>query len=176
MPYLKRLHLERTALTDAALTHLSALKELEYLNLYGTSVTDAGLDRLKPLARLRQLYLWQTKVTPEGAKAFGEAVVDKIQIQRWQEEIAALQARIRSEQHTIELGLPVTATNTPANKPVNSKCPITGKDIDPSKTSVYEGKVVAFCCDNCKAAFDKDPKPHLAKLNLAPPPVEATKP
>jgi uncharacterized membrane protein/YHS domain-containing protein len=176
MPHLKRLHLERTALTDAALTCLSALQELEYLNLYGTSVTDAGLDRLKSLGKLRQLYLWQTKVTPEGAKAFGDAVVDKASIQRWQEEIAALQARIRSEQRTIELGLPVTAAPAGESKPANTKCPVSGKDIDPSKTSVYEGNVVAFCCENCKAAFDKDPKPHLAKLTLAPPPAETKKP
>jgi uncharacterized membrane protein/YHS domain-containing protein len=176
MPFLKRLHLERTALTDAALCQLSGLKQLEYLNLYGTPVTDACLDHLKPLSKLRQLYLWQTKVTPDGVKAFGDAVVDKAQIQRWQDEIAALQARIRSEQHTIDLGLPMTTTNAVAAKPINSKCPVTGKDVDPSKTSVYEGKTVAFCCDNCKAAFDKDPKPHLAKLDLAPPPAETKKP
>ncbi len=176
MPYLKRLHLERTAVSDAALACLSGLRQLEYLNLYGTSVTDAGLEQLKPLGKLRQLYLWRTKVTPAGAKAFGEAVVDHDQLQRWQEEIAALQARIRSEQRTIELGIAVAATNAPGSKPTNSKCPVTGKDVDSSKTSTYEGKIVAFCCDNCRAAFDKDPKPYLAKLDLASPPTETKKP
>jgi YHS domain-containing protein len=36
--------------------------------------------------------------------------------------------------------------------------------MNPEKTVVYEGKVVAFCCDDCKANFEKDPKPFLSKL------------
>ena len=43
MRNLTRLHLERTAVTDAGLAALGELPELEYLNLYGTAVTDAAL-------------------------------------------------------------------------------------------------------------------------------------
>jgi YHS domain-containing protein len=46
---------------------------------------------------------------------------------------------------------------------------VSGKDVDPAKTSVRDGKVLAFCCDDCKAKFDKDPTPFLAKLGLGSP-------
>ena len=45
------------------------------------------------------------------------------------------------------------------NKPVNDKCPLSGKAIDPKKT--YS---VAFCCNNCSGNFKKDPAKHIAKV------------
>ena len=56
---LSKLHLEKTAVTDDGLAHLSELERLEYLNLYGTQVTDNGLEHLKSLSNLSALYLWQ---------------------------------------------------------------------------------------------------------------------
>ncbi|MBL9131251.1 MAG: hypothetical protein JNG86_08635, partial [Verrucomicrobiaceae bacterium] len=36
------------------------------------------------------------------------------------------------------------------------KCPISGKPADPSITSKgKDGKTVSFCCEKCKAKFDK---------------------
>ncbi|MCA1964732.1 MAG: hypothetical protein LDL31_12380 [Prosthecobacter sp.] len=36
------------------------------------------------------------------------------------------------------------------------KCPISGKDAKPNITSKdKDGKTVSFCCNNCKAKFDK---------------------
>jgi mono/diheme cytochrome c family protein len=71
---LKKLHLEKTKISDKALATVGALANLEYLNLYQTGVTDAGLDKLKNLKKLRSLYLWQTKVTEAKAKAFQAAM------------------------------------------------------------------------------------------------------
>ncbi|MBC8324451.1 MAG: hypothetical protein H8E27_02325 [Verrucomicrobia subdivision 3 bacterium] len=71
---LKKLHLEKTKITDQALGTVGGLVGLEYLNLYNTGVTDAGLDKLKNLKRLRSLYLWETKVTEAKAKAFQAAM------------------------------------------------------------------------------------------------------
>lgn len=173
MKNLTRLYLARTPVSDAGLAQLAGLTELQYLNLYGTPVTDAGLAHLKPLAKLRQVYLWQTQVTTNGVKALDDQLVDKSQIQRWQEEIAALKARIKQQNVTIDLGVPVAASKPEETKPINARCPISDKDVDPKQTSVYEGKVVAFCCEKCKASFDKDSKPHLAKLGLAQPAAEA---
>ena len=167
MPHLTRLYLARTAVTDGGLLQLAGLAELEYLNLHGTPVTDAGLERLKPLHKLRQLYLWQTGVTPDAAKAFAEHAVDKEQIERWQAEISELTAKIKGQGIAVNVGTPLAGEPTPG-KPINDKCPVSGKDIDAAKTSAYEGKLVAFCCDKCKAEFDKDPKPFLPKLALGP--------
>jgi YHS domain-containing protein len=41
--------------------------------------------------------------------------------------------------------------------PVNAKCPVSGKDVDPQCFVVHEGKKVGFCCGDCKAAFEKEP-------------------
>ena len=171
MPNLTRLHLERTAVTDAGLAHLAGLASLEVLDLYGTAVTDAGLEPLQKLPRLKRLYLWQTGVTPAGAKAFAEARTDKDQIQRWQEEIEQLQARIRDSQVRVDLGASLPSPSSTNAAPVNTQCPVSGKPADPAKTLVHEGRLVAFCCDDCKAKFQQDPKPYLSKLASQPVPV-----
>lgn len=74
MPRLTSVHLERTAITDAATPQLAALQNLEYINLFGTKVTDAGLEPLKGLPKLKRLYLWQTGVTAAGAQALAAAL------------------------------------------------------------------------------------------------------
>ena len=71
---LKKLHLEKTKVTDQALDTIGGLSNLEYLNLYSTGVTDAGLDKLNKLKKLKNLYLWQTKVTEAKAKTFQAAM------------------------------------------------------------------------------------------------------
>jgi uncharacterized membrane protein/YHS domain-containing protein len=166
MKGLTRLHLERTRVSDAGLTSLTNLLDLQYLNLYGTAITDTGLQALSPLRSLKQLYVWQTQVTPQAVAAFSESRSDKEQIHRWQQEIDALQAQIKNQGILINTGTPMTVAQTTAVTPINTKCPITGKDVDLTKTSLYEGKLVAFCCDKCKAAFEKNPKPCLEKLKL----------
>ena len=71
---LRKLHLEKTRITDKALDAVAGLSSLEYLNVYKTGITDAGLDKLKNLKKLKSLYLWQTKVSEAKAKAFQEAM------------------------------------------------------------------------------------------------------
>lgn len=156
LPNLTRLHLPRTAVTDAGLPALAGLQELELLNLYGTTVTDAGLPSLAKLPRLRQLYLWQTQVTPDAAKAFAEARVDVAQIRRWQDEIAQLQANVRNARMTVDLGA-TTNVVTASASPVNTECPVSGAAVKAGFTTTHEGRVIGFCCGDCKAAFEKEP-------------------
>jgi YHS domain-containing protein len=61
------------------------------------------------------------------------------------------------------------AGNLPGARPaaVNSKCPISGADVDASVTSTFEGQAVAFCCAKCKAAFDAEPAKFADKLPKA---------
>ncbi|HTL18942.1 MAG TPA: c-type cytochrome domain-containing protein [Patescibacteria group bacterium] len=169
MPNLTRLHLERTRVTDAGLARLTALNDLEYLNLYGTEISDSGLDELQRMPKLKQIYVWQTKVTPAAAKAFAEARIDEDQLQQWQEQIAQLTAKIRDAHVAIDVGTilaaPVSTNSAATNAAAtNLKCPVSGKPIDPTKTVTHDGVVIAFCCDDCKAEFQKDPKKYLAKL------------
>lgn len=71
---LKKLHLQKTKISDKALNTIGTIGSLEYLNLYKTAVTDGGLDKLKNLKKLKALYLWQTKVTVGKAKSFQAAM------------------------------------------------------------------------------------------------------
>ena len=37
----------------------------------------------------------------------------------------------------------------PAQAAVNTTCPIMGGPVDPQRTIVFEGRPVAFCCQDC---------------------------
>lgn len=167
MPNLQRLHLERTGVSDAGMAHLTALNQLQYLNLYDTKVTDAGLGTLQTLPKLKEVYVWETKVSPTAASSFVAARTDEDQLQSWREQIQQLQARIRDARITVDLGSAFAAAPATNAAPMNTQCPVSGKPIDPAKTVVYQGHVVAFCCDDCKAKFQKDPAAFVAKLGLA---------
>jgi len=45
-----------------------------------------------------------------------------------------------------------------------TKCPVSGKDINPEATVEYKGEKVYFCCPNCPKAFEADPEKFAAKL------------
>jgi len=168
------------------MAHLSKLAKLDYLNLYGTEITDAGLKPLESLEGLKQIYLWRTKVDPAGAKAFAEAMTDQAKIDGMKKQIAALQAQIKDEQIEVIQGVaaasqpaapqavaaapaapaPAAPTNAaPAAVAIaNTVCPVSGKPIDPTKFIDFEGKRIAFCCDNCPKEFQKDPAKYKDKI------------
>ena len=48
---------------------------------------------------------------------------------------------------------------------LNAKCPVSGDDADSAITTKYEGRSIAFCCEDCEKDFKKDPKKYIAKLD-----------
>ncbi|HVE41442.1 MAG TPA: hypothetical protein VNM14_16225, partial [Planctomycetota bacterium] len=48
--------------------------------------------------------------------------------------------------------------------PINKTCPISGKDVNPTKTVEYEKQLIGFCCDDCKGKFESDPKKYIGKV------------
>jgi YHS domain-containing protein len=62
---------------------------------------------------------------------------------------------------------PTTAPSTqPAadTTPINKYCAVNTKDlIDPKVTTVYKGKTIAFCCEDCIKEFNKDPEKYASK-------------
>jgi YHS domain-containing protein len=48
--------------------------------------------------------------------------------------------------------------------PINKTCPITGKDINPTKTVEYEKQVIGLCCDDCKGKFESNPEKYIGKV------------
>jgi YHS domain-containing protein len=185
---LRRLHLEKTGIGDEGLSHLKNLTELRYLNLYSSKVTDKGLPQLQGLKNLENLFVWQTAVTEGGAAELSKAL-PKVNINRgWEAEAAkraaeaavadAKREEAKKEEAKKEAAKKEEAKKTAAGKPINAKCPVSGKDIDPAAVSVYEGQAIAFCCMECKALFDKDPAKYAGKipeLKKAPAKAEAKK-
>ena len=123
MPNLQRLRLERTSITDAGIAHLTNLRNLDYLNLYACPITDASLKSLRGLPNLHHLYLWRTHATTQAIESFTDAKTDKRKIQRWQQEIRALQARITDQQIEVVEGL--APTTSPATQPATTNPSIT---------------------------------------------------
>jgi len=60
------LELDKTAITDADIAHLSRLPNLYFLSLSCTTVTDAGIAHLTRLPNIQYLQLSETAVTDEG--------------------------------------------------------------------------------------------------------------
>jgi YHS domain-containing protein len=151
---LTTLHLEKTGVTDAGLANLKGLGKLEYLNLYATGITDAGLAHLSGLKNLKKLYLWQTKVTDAGVAALKKSVPAVVVN--------------RGEELAIVIKTPETSASSSgsASKALNSKCPVTGKDVVLPNTLLHDGKLVAFCCDKCPKAFAKEPAKYAANIKF----------
>jgi YHS domain-containing protein len=165
---LTTLHLERTGVTDAGLANLKGLAKLEYLNLYGTGVTDGGIANLSGLKNLKRLYLWQTKVTDAGVNGLKKGTPALV-VNRG-EELAIVVKPVEAAPAASS-----SASDT-ASKPLNSKCPVSGKDVVLPNVLTHEGKLVGFCCDKCPVAFTKEPAKYAAaiKYDIAPPAAPAT--
>ncbi len=55
------------------------------------------------------------------------------------------------------------AKSAPAQ--LNANCPVhTEKKVDPTETTTYKGKTIAFCCEDCRKAFDEDPEKYAKNL------------
>jgi YHS domain-containing protein len=67
---------------------------------------------------------------------------------------------------TLGAGVAISA-DAPApapGKPVNSKCPMSGKPVDAEKVVVYKGETIGFCCGNCLKKFEAEPQKHVKKV------------
>jgi YHS domain-containing protein len=73
-----------------------------------------------------------------------------------------------------EGGVEATLPRPPA---VNLTCPVSAKPVKPEHTLAYEGDTIAFCCENCPKAFEKEPKKFADKIKAdAPRPDKAPDP
>lgn len=73
---LNKLHLENTTVGDVGMKALKELPYLEYLNLVGTRVTDAGIQNLATLKGLKSVYVWKSAVTEAGVAQLRKARPD----------------------------------------------------------------------------------------------------
>ena len=128
---LTKLSLAGTAVDDAALKNIEGLTNLMSINLYNTKVTDAGLASLKNMKFLRKVYGWQSGITEKGAAELKKALPN-VDV-----NLGFKLAKVEPKEEKKEEVKQVS---------FNKKCPVSGKDIDPTK--LY---TINFCCNNCWA-------------------------
>jgi YHS domain-containing protein len=61
-------------------------------------------------------------------------------------------------------GLSLKAADAPTTQPAkatNTKCVVSGEDIDATVTTVYKGQTYAFCCEDCVKKFNANPEKYL---------------
>lgn len=49
--------------------------------------------------------------------------------------------------------------------PINTKCIVSGEDVDSKITADYKGTTYAFCCKTCLKKFTADPEKYVSKLD-----------
>lgn len=61
--------------------------------------------------------------------------------------------------------LPLSAQDAQTRPTLNRYCPVmTEEEADPNITTVYKGRTIAFCCDNCLAKFKANPVRYFDRL------------
>ena len=168
---LERLHAENTPLTDAATPNISKLTNLKYLNLYGTAISDASIENLRKLEKLEKVFLWQTKVTSTGAESLRKNFVDQKIYADLVKEKSSLTSKVNKitvsydlELEKLNAVMQKNSDKTEDTSPINDKCPVSNKPVDENRFSIFEGRMVGLCCDNCKSKFLKDPTSYRSKI------------
>jgi YHS domain-containing protein len=169
------LNLYNTAVTDKGVADLAGLKNLKKLYLWQTKVTDAGVSGLKK--SIPSLYVnrgeemaitTQPAVTPKAEmkpvakkdKAKPEAATPGTK----KTEVVTPEAKKPDDKKPEEKKPEEKKPAQAAAKPINTKCPVSGKDVDPAHVVVYQGKAVGLCCEKCEAKFTADPKAFIDKV------------
>jgi len=55
-------------------------------------------------------------------------------------------------------------TNVSSEPVEQTTCPVMGGAVDKNIYTMYKDKKVYFCCNQCKAAFEKEPEKYVSKL------------
>jgi len=112
------------------------------------------------MKNLKNLYLWQTKVTADGAANLKKSL-PSVTVNRGEELTIAPPPPAPA---AAAAKAPVVAGDLKPGKPINLKCPVSGKDVDPKFTLQVDGKTVGFCCNMCPEQFKKEPAKFAANI------------
>jgi YHS domain-containing protein len=168
LSHLESLSLHSTKITDTGLLALRALPRLRSLYLWQTGVTPAGLEKLvKAQTDQNKISRWKAQISElesnisaeqfrgnlgnlvQSASTVAVAMPPlNIPVEKSAEPIAALAATQGGK------GIESVAASTPV---ANATCPVTGKAIDATVTETFEGKLIGFCCENCRDRFREEP-------------------
>ena len=182
------LSLARTKVGDATLVLCAQMPELRQLDLRGTKVSSVGLRSLAGHLKLAVLGLGETALHGDIVETLASLrALKSANLWRSDVDAVALAAlRARCNQARIEAGdslmtavleeesPPKMSNDAPladapkaavaGAAPVNAKCPVTGKPVDPKHTLVDGGRTIGFCCDQCAAKFQATPEQFRAAI------------
>jgi len=190
---LSYLNLYGTGVTDAGLAQLAGLERLEKLYLWQTEVTDAGVETLLaslPALKVNRGAELVAVATPAANGPINQdcivtgkpvnpactSVVDgvevafccgdcKSQFDADPAKFAAKVVALKAAQEATDEPSPEPAPEPAAKAaPINEICPVSGQAVKAGFTSTFEDQTVGFCCEKCKAAFDKEPAKYAGKL------------
>lgn len=163
MPKLAELNLDSTSISDMGLAALHGHPSLERLLITRTHVTSGSTAVFESLPRLTHLYLWGAIFSPTEVEIL-RMQMPKVFID-FGDSFAAEPLEVEpelaftSDAPLIDppLDVPSPAGGSVSLVPINTRCPVSGKPIDPRFSVVHEGKVLGFCCPNCPKTFWEDP-------------------
>jgi YHS domain-containing protein len=159
MPHLKKLDVRATKVTSAGLAALASAKNLEELNLAQTHLDDAALPHVLAIPKLKRVHLWSSGVSIQS--------IDQIRAERPALEIGSDEdsgGAVLETEKPLALTGDAPVPGAQALAPVNEKCPVTDKPVDPAYRVVYRGRVVGFCCPKCPPQFWENPEKFASKL------------
>jgi len=183
---LRYLNLYSSKVTDKGLASLSGLKKLRNLYVWQTAVTEAGAEALaKAIPGLDVNRGVDTAKLPEPAKAEEKAGAKPINAKcpvsakdvdaavtfTYKNQVIAFCCKdccgkfAKEPEKYVGKVENFKAEEKKADaKPINAKCPLSGKDIDAAATFTYKNQVIAFCCKNCCGKFAKEPEKYVSKV------------
>lgn len=170
MPRLSRLSIAHTACTVDGLASLEQLASLEVLSLAGTRMDDSAAALISTgFSSLEQLFVWNSGIGPESIDLL-RGLRPEMHIDTGDSAslVLAEEPAPSFSSDAPPPGAPAgtgpgahgpstSAASAEALRPVNTLCPVAGKPIDDRFALVHKGRVVAFCCADCLAAFLADP-------------------
>jgi hypothetical protein len=94
---------------------------------------------------LRKVYAWKSGITENGATELKKALPNvDVNLGFKLAKVEPKEEKKKEEVKQVSF---------------NKKCPVSGKDVDPTKLFT-----INFCCDNCLGSFTKEPAKHIAKV------------
>jgi len=153
---LERLDLRGTPVGARELAALAPLTQLAWLNLAETRLDAAALDALIQLPALRRVHVWNAGLDAAAIERL-RAARPELAVELERPAGAALEVEP-------EVALARRAPASPAAAPVNANCPVLGTPVDPAQTTLFEGRVIGFCCGSCRTRFLADPASFRSKL------------
>jgi YHS domain-containing protein len=187
---LRYLNLYGTKVTDKGLAALKGLKKLQSLYVWQTAVSEAGAKELNAaLATLKINRGIEEPAKPveekkDEAKDAKKAInakcplsgkdVDPNAISVYKGQAIGFccgncKAKFDAKPEDFigkvaEFKAPKEEKKDDKKKAINTKCPLSGKDVDDAAVAVYKDQAIAFCCGNCKGKFEAEPAKYIGKV------------